>query len=232
MITIRPAADRGRTKIGWLDSRHSFSFGDYQDYDHMGFHSLRVINDDRVAPGAGFPTHPHRDMEIITWVLSGALEHKDSLGTGSVIRAGDVQRMTAGTGILHSEFNPSQTEGVHLLQIWIYPEKRGLKPGYDQKSFPAAERKGQLKLVASRDGRDGSLSFHQDASVYVAALGPGQRATHTLAPGRAGWVQVANGSLTLNGQRLNAGDGAAVSDEKALELVGVEEGETLVFDLA
>jgi quercetin 2,3-dioxygenase len=231
MITIRPAAERGRTKIGWLDSWHSFSFGDYVDYDHMGFHSLRVINDDRVAAGAGFPTHPHRDMEIITWVLSGALEHKDSLGTGSVIRAGDVQRMTAGTGILHSEFNPSATEPVHLLQIWIYPEKRGLKPGYAQKSFPAAERKGQLKLVASRDGRDGSLGFHQDASVYVAALGPGQRAAHQLAPGRAAWVQVATGAVTLNGQHLKAGDGAAVTDEKALELVGVEEGETLVFDL-
>src|SRR5919197_1440789 len=224
MITIRPAAERGRTKIGWLDSWHTFSFGDYVDYDHMGFHALRVINDDRVAAGAGFPTHPHRDMEIITWVLSGALEHKDSLGTGSVIRAGDVQRMTAGTGILHSEFNPSQTEGVHLLQIWMYPEKRGLKPGYAQKSYPAGERKGQLKLVASRDGRDGSLSFHQDASVYVAAIGPGQRATHQLAPGRAAWVQVATGALTLNGQRLNAGDGAAVTGEKGLEMVGIEEG--------
>jgi redox-sensitive bicupin YhaK (pirin superfamily) len=231
MITIRPAAERGRTKIGWLDSWHSFSFGDYVDYDHMGFHSLRVINDDRVAAGAGFPTHPHRDMEIVTWVLSGALEHKDSLGTGSVIRDGDVQRMTAGTGILHSEFNPSETEPVHLLQIWIYPEKRGLKPGYAQKSFPAAERKGQLKLVASRDGRDGSLSFHQDASVYVAALGPAQRATHQFAAGRAAWVQVATGAVTLNGQRLNAGDGAAVTDERALELVGLEDGETLVFDL-
>jgi redox-sensitive bicupin YhaK (pirin superfamily) len=231
MITIRPAAERGHTDMGWLDSWHSFSFGDYEDYDHMGFHALRVINDDRVAPGAGFPTHPHRDMEIITWVLSGALEHKDSLGTGSVIRAGDVQRMTAGTGILHSEFNPSQTDGVHLLQIWIYPEKRGLKPGYAQQSFPAAERKGRFKLVASRDGRDGSLSFHQDASVYVAALGAGQRTTHQLAPGRAAWVQVATGAVTLNGQRLKAGDGAAVTEEKALELVGVEDGETLVFDL-
>src|SRR5262245_10867489 len=231
MITIRPAADRGRTKIGWLDSSHSFSFGDYMDYNHMGFHSLRVINDGRVAPAAAFPTHPHRDMEIITWVLSGALEHKGSLGTGSVIRAGDVQRMTAGTGILHSEFNPSPTEPVHLLQIWIYPEKRGLKPGYAQQSFLAADRKGQLKLVASHDGRDGSLSFNQDASVYVAALGPGQRATHPLAPGRVAWVQVATGAVTLNGQRLKAGDGGAVTDEKALELVGVEDGETLVFDL-
>jgi quercetin 2,3-dioxygenase len=232
MITIRPSAERGITDFGWLDSKHSFSFGEYMDYDHMGFHSLRVINDDKVAAGGGFPTHPHRDMEIVTWVLSGALEHKDSLGTGSVIRAGDLQRMTAGTGIQHSEFNASKTEPVHLLQIWIYPEKRGLTPGYAQKSFPAEERKGQLKLVASRDGREGSISFHQDASVYAAALGPGQRATLPLAPGRAAWVQVATGALTLNGQRLSAGDGAAVTDEKALELVGVEDGEALVFDLA
>ena len=232
MITIRPARQRGRTDLGWLDSWHTFSFGEYMDYDHMGFHSLRVINDDKVAPAGGFPTHPHRDMEIITWVLAGALEHKDSLGTGSVIRPGDLQRMTAGTGILHSEFNASKAEPVHLLQIWIFPEKRGLTPGYDQRTFPANERKGQLKLVASRDGRDGSVSFHQDASVYVAALGPGQKVTHSLTPGRAAWVQVATGSVTLNGQTLKAGDGAAVEDEAALELVGVEAGETLVFDLA
>lgn len=232
MIAIRPAGERGHTDFRWLDSWHTFSFGDYMDYDHMGFHSLRVINDDKVAPGGGFPTHPHRDMEIITWVLSGALEHKDSLGTGSVIRPGDVQRMTAGTGILHSEFNASKAEPVHLLQIWIFPEKRGLTPTYDQKAFPAAERKGQLKLVASRDGRDGSVSFHQDASLYAAALGPGQKVTHTLAPGRAAWVQVATGTVTLNGRKLTAGDGAAVENESALELVGVEDGETLVFDLA
>jgi quercetin 2,3-dioxygenase len=232
MITIRRAAERGLTNFGWLDSRHTFSFGDYVDYEHMGFHSLRVINDDKVAAGGGFPTHPHRDMEIITWVLSGALEHKDSLGTGSVIRAGDVQRMTAGTGILHSEFNASKTDPVHLLQIWIFPEKRGLKPGYAQTSFPAAERKGQLKLVASRDGREGSVSFHQDASVYAAALGTGQKVTHTLAPGRAVWVQVATGAVTLNGRRLETGDAAAVEGETSLELVGIEDGETLVFDLA
>ena len=231
MITIRPAGERGHTDFGWLDSWHTFSFGDYMDYDQMGFHSLRVINDDKVAAGGGFPTHPHRDMEIITWVLSGALEHKDSLGTGSVIRAGDVQRMTAGTGILHSEFNASRTEPVHLLQIWIMPEARSLKPGYAQQSYPTEARKGQLKLVASRDGRDGSLSFHQDASLYLAALDPGQKVTHTLAPGRAAWVQVATGSVTLNGNTLVAGDGAAVTDETTLELVGVESGETLVFDL-
>ena len=232
MITIRRAAERGHTDFGWLDSWHTFLVRRLLDHDHMGFHSLRVINDDQVAAGGGFPTHPHRDMEIITWVLSGALEHKDSLGTGSVIRPGELQRMTAGTGILHSEFNASKTEPVHLLQIWIFPEKRGLTPGYDQKSFPAAERKGRLKLVASRDGRDGSVSFHQDASLYAAALEPGQKVTHTLAPGRAAWVQVATGSVTLNGQTLRAGDGAAVEDESALELVGVEAGETLLFDLA
>lgn len=232
MITIRPAGERGHTDFGWLDSRHTFSFGDYMDYGQMGFHSLRVINDDRVAGGGGFPTHPHRDMEIITWVLSGALEHKDSLGTGSVIRAGDVQRMTAGSGILHSEFNASKTEPVHFLQIWIVPEKRGLKPGYAQTSFPVAERKGQLKLVASRDARDGSVSINQDASVYAAALSPGQKVTHTLAPRRAGWVQVATGSVMLNGKSLKAGDGAAVENETAVELIGVDTGEALLFDLA
>jgi redox-sensitive bicupin YhaK (pirin superfamily) len=232
MITIRPAGERGHTDFGWLDSRHSFSFGEYQDYDHMGFHSLRVINDDRVARGGGFPTHPHRDMEIITWVLSGALEHKDSLGTGSVIRAGDVQRMTAGSGILHSEFNASKTEPVHFMQIWIFPEKRGLKPGYAQTSFPPTDRRGQLKLIASRDGRDGSLSIHQDASVYATALGPGHKVTHTLVPRRAAWVQVATGSIKLNGKTLNSGDGAAVEDETTLELVGVYAGEALLFDLA
>jgi quercetin 2,3-dioxygenase len=232
MITIRPAAERGQTDFGWLDSKHSFSFGEYQDYDHMGFHSLRVINDDKVAGGGGFPSHPHRDMEIITWVLSGALQHKDSLGTGSVIQAGDLQRMTAGTGIVHSEFNASKTDPVHLLQIWIFPDQRGLKPSYDQKNFPAAERKGQLKLLASQDGRDGSISFHQDASLYAAALEPGQKVKHELAAGRAAWVQVATGSITLNGQTLRAGDGAAIENESQLELVGVEYGETLVFDLA
>jgi redox-sensitive bicupin YhaK (pirin superfamily) len=231
MITIRPAAERGHTNMGWLNSRHTFSFGDYQDFEHMGFRSLRVINDDRVAAGGGFPTHPHRDMEILTWVLEGALQHKDSLGTGSVIRTGDLQRMTAGTGILHSEFNASKADPVHFLQIWIFPERRGLTPGYAQQSFPAADRKGQLKLVASRDGTDGSISFNQDASLYAAALDAGQRVNHTLARGRSAWVQVATGAVTLNGKRLNAGDGAAVTDEKELELVGVEEGETLVFDL-
>src|SRR5262249_4799262 len=187
----------------------------------MGFRSLRVINDDRVAAGAGFPTHPHRDMEILTWVLEGALQHKDSLGTGSVIRAGDLQQMTAGAGILHSEVNASKGDPVPFLQIWIFPEKRGLTPGVAPTSFPGAERKGQLKLVASREGRDGSVSFHQDSSLYAAALDAGQRVKHNLAPGRSAWVQVAAGAVTLNGKRLSAGDGAAITDEKELELVGV-----------
>ena len=232
MMTIRPAAERGHVDFGWLNSKHTFSFGEYQDYDHMGFHSLRVINDDKIAGGGGFPSHPHRDMEIITWVVSGALQHKDSLGTGSVIQAGDLQCMTAGTGIVHSEFNASKAEPVHLLQIWIHPDQRGLKPSYDQKNFAAADRKGQLKLVASNDGRDGSISVHQDASLYAAALEPGQKVTHNLAAGRAAWVQVATGAITLNGKRLGTGDSAAIEDESTLELVGVEPGETLLFDLS
>ena len=231
MITIRPAAERGHTKIDWLDSWHSFSFGEYRDPRHMGFHSLRVINDDRFGAATGFPTHPHRDMEILTWVLAGALEHRDSLGTGSVIRAGDLQRMTAGTGIAHSEFNPSPTEPVHLLQIWIVPEKRGLTPGYAQQSFPAADRTGQLKLIASQTGRDGSLSLNQDVHLYAAALAIRNRVSHDFAPGRAGWVQVATGSVTLNGQRLDQGDGAAITDESAIELVGDAKADVLVFDL-
>lgn len=231
MLTIRPAAERGQANFGWLNTHHTFSFGDYQDYDHMGFHSLRVMNDDRIAGGGGFPMHPHRDMEILTWVLQGALEHKDSLGTGSVIRAGDLQRMTAGTGIRHSEFNPSKTEAVHLLQIWLHPREVGLKPSYTQTSFPPEERQGQLKLIASPDGRDGSLSIQQDADLFAANLDAGQHVKHTLAPGRAAWVQVATGSITLNGRTLNTGDGAAIEDETSLELICVEPGETVVFDL-
>lgn len=232
MMTIRPAHERGAFDWGWLDTRHTFSFGEYRDPRYMGYRSLRVINDDRVAPGGGFDTHPHRDMEIITWVLSGALEHKDSLGNGSVIRAGDVQRMTAGTGILHSEFNPSPSEPVHLLQIWLFPEAKGLTPGYAQQNFPAAERRGRLQLIASKDGRDGSLSFQQNANVFVAALDKDQRVTHPLAKGRGVWVHVATGSILLNGQPLSEGDGAAIEDESTIELVGVEPGETLLFDLA
>lgn len=231
MITIRPSSERGITNFGWLDSRHSFSFGDYRDFNHMGFRTLRVINDDRVAPEGGFPTHPHRDMEILTWVLEGALEHKDSLGTGSVIQAGDLQRMTAGTGIFHSEFNPSSEQSVRLLQIWIFPEAKGLVPGYEQQTFPANERLGQLKLIASRTGRDGSISFAQHADLFVATLNPTQKVTHTLAPGRGAWIQVATGSVKLNGKVLEEGDGAAITDEQTIQLEGVTAGETLLFDL-
>jgi len=232
MLTIRGAGARGHADHGWLDTRHTFSFADYHDPAHMGFRSLRVINEDRVQPGAGFPTHGHRDMEILTWVLAGALEHRDSLGTGSVIRPGDAQRMSAGTGVMHSEYNASATEPVHFLQVWILPERRGLAPGYEQRHFAAGERRGHLRLIASRDGRDGSLVIHQDARVHAGLLDPGQAVTHALASGRHAWVQVARGALTLNGRALEAGDGAAVSDEPALTLVAREPAEVLVFDLA
>ena len=232
MIRIRPANERGRTAIDWLDSWHSFSFGDYYDPTNLGFRSLRVINDDQVAPGAGFGMHPHRDMEIITYVVNGALEHRDSLGTGEVLRPGEVQRMTAGTGIRHSEFNPSPTEPVHLLQIWLLPERRGLTPGYEQKPFPEAQRRGRWRLVASRDGRDGSVTIHQDADVYATLLEPGESVRHELRPGRHAWVQVARGAVTLNGRPLRAGDGAAVSDEAALTVAATEPAELLLFDMA
>jgi redox-sensitive bicupin YhaK (pirin superfamily) len=232
MITIRPANERGRTALDWLDSRHSFSFGDYYDPAHMGFRSLRVINDDQIAPGAGFGTHPHRDMEIISYVVSGALEHRDSLGSGEVLRPGEVQRMTAGTGVLHSEFNPSPAEPTHLLQIWLLPEQRGLTPGYEQKAYPDAERRGRWRLVASHDGRDGSVTIHQDAELYATLLGPGDEATHTLRPGRHAWVQVARGAVTVNGRPLRAGDGASVSGEAALAVTATEPAEVLLFDLA
>jgi redox-sensitive bicupin YhaK (pirin superfamily) len=232
VIQYRPAGERGRTRLGWLDSRHTFSFGDYWDRRHMGYRSLRVVNDDRVAPGAGFGTHPHRDMEIFTYVLDGELEHRDSLGTGSVIRPGEVQRMSAGTGILHSEYNPSRDRPVHFLQIWIEPSDRGLRPEYEQKAFPEAERRGRLRLVASPDGRDGSVTVHQDADVYAAVLGPGDRVGHPLRPGRGAWVHVARGAAVLNDRPLGTGDGAAVEGEAALELSGAEEGaEVLLFDL-
>jgi hypothetical protein len=231
MITIRPAEERGHTDLGWLDSRHTFSFGDYHDPAHMGFRDLRVINDDGVLPGKGFGTHGHRDMEILSLVLSGALEHKDSMGTGSVIRPGDVQRMTAGTGVTHSEYNPSKTEGVHFLQIWILPEKAGLKPGYEQKSFPDDERRGRLRVVASRDGRDGSLTIHQDAAVYVGRLEPGETVAHPIGKGRHAWVQVARGRVMLGDRPLEAGDGAAVSGEPSITLAGKETADVLVFDL-
>ncbi len=237
MITIRPAEERGHAQHGWLESWHTFSFADYHDPAHMGFRALRVINEDRVQPGAGFPTHPHRDMEIVTYILEGALEHKDSMGTGSVIRPGEVQRMSAGTGVTHSELNASRTQLVHLLQIWIVPERPGLRPEYEQKEFPAAERRGRLRLIGARDGADGAVTIHQDVRLYGTLLAPGERVSHALAPGRHAWVQVARGDVRLNGTPLMAGDGAAVDDERTLELVGEPAptggvGEVLLFDLA
>lgn len=231
MITARAAQDRGRTLLDWLDSRHTFSFGDYYDPEQMGFLSLRVINDDRVAPGAGFGTHGHRDMEILTYVLDGALEHRDSLGTGSVIRRGDLQRMSAGTGIRHSEFNPSRSEPLRFLQIWLLPERTGLRPGYEQRHFPEAEKRGPLRLVAARDGREGAVTIHQDADLYATLLDAGQAVAHRLRDGRGAWVQVAAGGVTFNGHRLTVGDGAAVSGEPVLEFVGTEPAEVLLFDL-
>jgi len=227
MIALRPAEERGHTRLSWLDSRHSFSFDRYYDPRHMGFRVLRVINEDRVDPGQGFGTHPHRDMEILTFVLEGALEHKDSLGNGSVIRPGDVQRMTAGTGISHSEFNPSGTEPVHFLQVWILPDQPGLAPSYEQRSFPAAG----LRLVGSRDGREGSVRIHQDVLVHLARLSPGEDVVHALAPGRHAWIQMARGAAQVNGARLAAGDGAALSEERSVTLRGVDGAEALVFDL-
>jgi len=233
MIVIRPASERGRAKLGWLESRHTFSFGEYQDPKHMGFGPLRVINEDRVKPGAGFGTHSHRDMEIVSYVLGGALEHRDSLGTGSVIRPGDVQRMSAGTGIQHSEFNPDREQPVHFLQIWIEPERSGLAPSYEQKSFPAAERRGRLQLVASRAAREGSLTIHRDADLYATLLESGEAVAHALRPGRNAWVQVAKGEVDLNGQRLGVGDGAGISGEPQLDLRAISAAvEILLFDFA
>ena len=232
MITVRPAAERGHASLGWLDSRHTFSFADYHDPGHMGFRALRVINDDRVAPGAGFPTHPHRDMEILTYVLDGALEHRDSLGTGSVIRPGEVQVMSAGTGIRHSEFNHSAELPVRLLQIWMLPERKGLAPRYDQRAFADAERRGRLRLVGARDGREGAVTIFQDIDLYASTLGRGERVVHELEPGRHAWIQMARGSAEVNGLKLEEGDGAAISDERRLEIAGVEGAELLLFDLA
>jgi quercetin 2,3-dioxygenase len=230
-IALRRAADRGHAAYGWLDTWHTFSFSDYYDPRFMGFRVLRVINEDFVAPGRGFPTHPHRDMEIITYVLEGALAHRDSLGTGSVIRPGDVQRMSAGTGVRHSEANPSADEPVHLLQIWIEPATAGIEPEYEQKAFADGDKRGRLRLVASPDGTDGSVTIHQDARVYATVLAPGDEVVHTLQPGRHAWVHVARGTLTLNGQSLGPGDGAGASAETTLTLVGEKEAEALLFDL-
>lgn len=232
LITIRRAAERGRTRISWLDSRHTFSFGEYQDPRHTGFRSLRVINEDRVEPGGGFATHGHRDMEIVTCVLHGALAHRDSLGTGSTIRPGELQRMSAGTGIQHSEFNASKEEAVHFLQIWIVPSRTGIVPGYEQRAFAADERRGRLRLVAAPDGASGALTLHQDVRIYATDLAPGDEVHLPLAAGRGAWVQVASGALRVNGERLAAGDGAAVEAVASLEIEALEATEALVFDLA
>jgi redox-sensitive bicupin YhaK (pirin superfamily) len=231
MITLRPAQERGRTDLGWLDSRHTFSFDRYYDPKYMGFRHLRVINEDRVRPGAGFGTHSHRDMEILSYVLEGALEHRDSLGTGSVIRLGELQRMTAGTGISHSEYNPSPTEPVHFLQIWILPEREGLKPGYEQRAFAEEERKGRWRLIAARDGRDGAVTIHQDVDLYTTLLAPGEQITYRLKPQRYAWLQVARGAVRLNGTRLEAGDGAAIREEELLEIKANDPSEILLFDM-
>ncbi len=233
MITIRSAQDRGIANLGWLDSRHTFSFGSYHDSNHVGFADLRVINEDKVTPGQGFGTHEHRDMEIISYVLEGALAHKDSIGTGSVMRPGDVQRMSAGTGIQHSEFNASSTEPVHFLQIWISPEQKGIKPGYEQKTFAEAEKRGTLRLVGSRDGRDGSITIHQDINLYATVLQEGETVSHFLAEGRIAWLQVARGALQVNDQMLTAGDGAAIAQEAKITLQGASnDAEVLLFDMA
>ena len=232
MITRRAAKERGHFDHGWLDTYHSFSFSEYHDPAHMGFRSLRVINEDRVDPKAGFPSHSHRDMEIITYVLAGALGHKDSMGNGSVIRPGDVQRMSAGTGVTHSEYNGSEKEPVHLLQIWILPEKRGIAPGYEEKKFPADEKRGRLRLIASRDAAEGSVTIHQDARVYASLLDAGQTVRHPLAPGRGAWLHLVSGAATVNGTTLVTGDGAAIENESALEIRAGEPSELLLFDLA
>jgi len=234
MITIRHAGERGHFDHGWLDTHHTFSFADYHDERYMGFSDLRVINDDVVQPAQGFGTHPHRDMEIVTYVLEGELLHRDSMGNGSVIRPGEVQRMTAGTGVRHSEENASREKPVHLLQIWILPAQRGLAPGYEQTAFPEAERRGRLRLVASPDAAEGSVTIHQDARMYATLLARGEEVRHPLAAGRRAWVHVARGELTLNGQPLGAGDGAAIEREEEIVLAGrgAQPAEALVFDLA
>lgn len=232
MISIRTSEDRGHFDHGWLNTYHTFSFGDYRDAQHMGFRSLRVINEDRVAPGQGFGTHPHRDMEIISYVLAGGLAHRDSMGHSAVLKPGEVQRITAGAGIAHSEYNASQTEPVHFLQIWLLPDRKGLPPSYAQKDFSERERSGRLRLVTSKSGRDGSISINQDADLYVAALNHDESVKHRFGEGRSGWVQVVRGRMNANGHSLSAGDGAAVSDEPLLELRAEQESEFLLFDLA
>lgn len=233
MITLRPAAERGHFDHGWLNTYHTFSFADYLDPHHMSFGPLRVINEDRVAPAMGFPTHPHRDMEIITYVLEGELSHKDSMGNGSTMRPGEVQRMSAGTGVRHSEFNSSETEPLHLLQIWIMPDSDGFPPSYEQKDFPAAEKLDWLRLVASPDGADGSVTIHQDARVYVSVLEKGKSIKHELAPKRKTWIQVARGAVLVNGKELKQGDGAGIEKEASLDVTGASDApaEILLFDM-
>lgn len=230
-LTIRLSEERGKADFGWLDSRHTFSFGQYYDPAQVGFGPLRVINEDRVAPGGGFPTHPHSDMEILSYVIDGGLEHRDSLGTGSVIRPGDVQRMSAGTGVRHSEFNASKTEPVHFLQIWIIPEKRGIAPGYEQKTFPADEKRGRLKLIGSRDGREGSVTIHQDIALYASLLKSGEAVAQEVAAGRGAWVQVARGKVLIDGREANEGDGFAIEGPARVYVEGAESAEILLFDL-
>lgn len=234
MITLRPSNERGHANHGWLDTYHTFSFDTYHDPRHMGFRSLRVINEDFVAGGKGFPPHAHRDMEIVTYILEGAIEHQDSMGNGGVIRPGEVQRMSAGTGVTHSEFNPSPTERAHLLQIWIRPEAYGLEPSYEQKKLAPEGRRGRLQLVASREAHDGAVKIHQDTALYAAELSPGEKVRHQLGDGRHAWLQVARGAVTQNGVALQAGDGVAVSDESQVEIAGAgdEPAEVLLFDLA
>jgi len=232
MIHVRKAGERGHFNHGWLDTYHTFSFGDYYDPAHMGFRSLRVINDDRVQPGQGFGMHGHRDMEIVTYVLDGALQHQDSMGNGSPIQAGELQRMTAGTGVRHSEFNPSDKEWVHLYQIWLLPERQGLKPSYEQLAVREEEKRGRFRLVASPDGADGSLTIHQDARLYLAALLPGDGVSHPIERGRAAWLQVLRGSVHFLDKALVAGDGVAVTDENAVTVQAIVPSEVLLFDLA
>ncbi|MEX0728680.1 MAG: pirin family protein [Planctomycetaceae bacterium] len=232
MIQIRKAADRGHADHGWLDTYHTFSFSTYQDHGHVRFRALRVMNEDRVAPGQGFGTHPHRDMEIVTYVLEGVLEHKDSMGNGEVLRPGEFQRMSAGTGITHSEFNPSATEPVHLYQIWLFPERKNIEPGYEQKRFAAEDRCNRLQMVASREAADGSLRIHQDARIYLANIDNGKSIEHAVADGRHAWLQVLRGSVTLNGQALATSDGAAVSEETSLTIQATNDAEIMLFDLA
>ncbi|MDJ0880426.1 MAG: pirin family protein [Gammaproteobacteria bacterium] len=231
MLTVRKADDRGHANHGWLDSYHTFSFGNYYDSQHMGVSNLRVINDDTVSPGGGFATHGHTDMEIVSYVLDGALEHKDSMGNGSVMRPGDVQRMSAGTGVRHSEYNHSSEEAVHFLQIWLEPNQMGVEPSYDQQHFPLADRRGKLVLFVSPDGRDGSIATYQDAYMYGTILEAGDTLTHQLEQGRQAYVHVARGKAKINGQPLTAGDGLSINDEQQLDFAGVESAEILLFDL-